>query len=329
MSLRINLDKKAKMPAYRQIIQQVTALVRDGEIKPGDKLPTERDLAFKLKVARGTVKKAYESLVHDNVIEVSRGRGSFVSTRQDIHVGDRKERAVAAIERLILDLEKLKFSSREIRTLLDLKLMEREERMDSLHIAAVDCNPEALAIFERQLTHLYQVKLTRVLLDDLKQDPSPQGRMAQFELVLTTSTHYSEVMGILPKLRDRLLQVAVSPSQDTIIEMAGLSPAQRMGVICESQVFRRIVKNKLKDLELLSANLPCLLISEESRLPEFLEDLDVVFVPPDYQIQRRRETVYAVQNFMQRGGRVIAFDYQIERGSLLHVEERIRKLLNR
>jgi len=327
MNLKINLDKQAQIPAYRQIIQQITALIRDGEIKPGDKLPTERELAAKLKVARGTVKKAYESLVRDNVIEVARGRGSFVSTRQDVHRGDRKERAVALIERLISDLEKLKFSSQEIRTLVDLKLMEREEQRQNLHVAAVDCNPEALAIFERQLAHLYQVKLTRVLLDDLKQDPQRERRMAQFQLILTTSTHYSEVMGLLPALRDRVVQVAVSPSQDTIIEMAGLSPTQRMGVICESQIFRRIVKNRLKDLE-LSSSLPCLLISEEARLPEFLEELDVVFVPPGYQIQRRRETVHAVQKFTERGGRVIVFDYQIERGSLLHVEERIRQLQN-
>jgi hypothetical protein len=35
----------------------------------------------------------------------------------------------------------------------------------------------------------------------------------------------------------------------------------------------------------------------------------------------------AVQEFTQRGGKVITFDYQIERGSLLYVEERISQLL--
>ena len=46
-------------------------------------------------------------------------------------------------------------------------------------------------------------------------------------------------------------------------------------------------------------------------------------------MHHHRETVYAVQEFTQRGGRIIAFDYQIDRGSLLHVEERIRQLLDR
>ncbi|MCX7885992.1 MAG: GntR family transcriptional regulator [Verrucomicrobiae bacterium] len=329
MDVTLHINPKSDTPVYRQIVQQITALVQSERLKPGDKLPTERELAAKLKIARGTVKKAYEVLAREQVVEVSQGRGTFISARQDVHAGDRMQRAAAAVERLIADLERLKFSAREIRALVDLKLIEKEERQQSLCIAAVDCNPEALAIFERQFAHLYQVKLARVLLDELKQDTARERRMAQFELILTTSTHYSELLGLLPQLRDRLIQVAVSPSQNTIIEMASLSPSHRMGVICESQAFYRIVKNRLKDMKLFAGTLPCLLISEEIRLPEFLKDLDVVFVPPGYQIQRRRDTVHAVQEFCQRGGRVIAFDYQIERGSLLHVEERIRQLLHR
>ena len=329
MKPMIALDQKSKTPAYRQIIHQITSLIRAGQLNPGDKLPTERDLAARLKIARGTIKKAYETLARDQVIEVTQGRGSFVSSRQDILPSGRKERAVALIARMLQELEDLKFSSREIRTLVDLKIIEREERMDNFHVAAVDCNPESLAIFERQLGHFAQVKLTRFLLDDLKSDPAPESRLKHFEVVLTTSTHYSEIIGMLPTLKDRLIQVAVSPSQETIIEMAGLNSSHRMGIICESANFLRIVKNKLKSLEMLPSTLLHLYTRDELDIPAFLEDLDVVFVPPGYILQGRRENISAVQNFAGRGGKVIPFDYQIERGSLLHVEERMRQLLNR
>ena len=221
----------------------------------------------------------------------------------------------------------MKFSYQEIRTIVELKIMEREERLENFHVAAVDDVPEALAIFERQLGFLSQVTVTPILLDELAADRRPEDRLKGFDLILTTTNHYSELLGMVPGLKAKVLQVAVSPSQETIITMAGLNPAQRMGVICQSEVFRRIVTGKLRDLELAAGPAPHLAIDDEAKIPEFLAKLDVVFVPPGYLIQKRRENVAAVQEFTERGGKVIPFDYQIERGSLLHVDEHISQLI--
>ncbi len=327
MAIRIHLDRKSQVPAYRQIIQQVTTRIRTGELKPGDKLPTERDLAAELKIARGTIKKAYEVLAQDKIIEAVQGRGSFVSSRQDILPAGRKERAVALIDNLLNELKNMKFSYREIQTIIDLKVMEREERLENFNVAAVDDVPEALAIFERQLGFLSQIKITPVLLDELAADRKPEARLKDFDLILTTSNHYSELLGMLPNLHAKIMQVAVSPSQETIIEMAGLGRAQRIGVVCQSEHFLKIVTTRLQELELASGPVDHLFIRDEARLPRFLEDLAVVFVPPGHLLQRRRENVAAVQAFTERGGKVIPFDYQIERGSLLHVDERIGQLL--
>src|SRR5512135_2949149 len=297
MTVKIDIDKRSQAPAYRQIIQQVTSLIKDGVLKPGDKLPTERDLAAQLKIARGTIKKAYESLSRDKIIEAVQGRGSFISSRQDVLPAGRKERAVKLIERLLEELKTMKFSYQEIRTIIDLKILEREERLENFHVAAVDDVPEALAIFERQLGFLSQVTVTKVLLDELAADRNPESRLRDFDLILTTTNHYSELLGMLPTLKGKVLQVAVSPSQETIIEMAGLSPSQRKGVICESEYFLEIVTDKLKDLELASGPVAHLSIKEEERVPQFLEKLDVVFVPPGYVIQKKRENVAAVQEF--------------------------------
>jgi len=329
MSTKISIDKQSQAPAYRQIIQQVTSLIRSGELKPGDKLPAERDLAAELKIARGTIKRAYEALSCDKIIEAVQGRGSFVSSRQDVFPAGRKERAVALIDRLLDELKNMKFSYREVQTIVDLKIMEREERLENFHVAAVDDVPEALAIFERQLGFLSRIKVTPMLLDELAADPKPEERLKDFDLILTTTNHYSELLGRLPNLQSRILQVAVSPSQETIIEMAGLGRGQRLGVVCQSEYFLRIVTERLKDLDLASGPVAHLFIRDEEKLPRFLESLDVVFVPPGHLLQRRRENVSAVQAFTERGGKVIPFDYQIERGSLLHVDERIGQLLNR
>lgn len=328
MALKISIDKNSSTPAYRQIIQQVTSMVYNGKLKPGDRLPTERELAVELGIARGTIKKAYDALSRDKIIETTQGRGSFVSSRQDVLPAGRKERAFKLVETMIDELKEMKFSYQEIRTIVDLKIIEKENRLANFNVAVVDCNPESLAIFERQLCFLSQVNVTRFLLDDIERVPEPEKKMSQFDLILTTSTHYSELIGRLPRLREKIVKVAVSPSQETVIAMAGLNPSQRIGVICESSQFLEKVVSRLKNLELVKETVPNLFLCDEHNLPSFLSSVDVIFVPPSYLPHRKREHVAFVQEFIERGGKIIAFDYQIERGSLLHVEERISRMLN-
>ncbi len=328
MDIEINLSKDSPVPVYRQIVQQITSLIKQGQLKPGDKLPTERELASRFSIARGTVKKAYELMTKEGLIETTHGRGTFISSRQDIIPAGRKERAIKLIDDLLDELKAMNFSYQEIKTFIDLAIIKREEKLENLNVAVVDCNPESLSIFERQLTFLQHVRVVKFLLDEIVADPEPENRLRPFDLILTTNTHYSELMGKVPNLREKLIQVAVSPSQEVIIEMASLSPLQRLGVVCESPNFLARVVARIKEMGLAAGSIPHLFLKEESQLPKFLTKIDVVFVPPGYHLHRKKENLAAVQEFTQRGGKVIVFDYQIERGSLLYVEERIRQILN-
>jgi GntR family transcriptional regulator len=67
------------LPIYRQIMRQVKHAVASGRLAPGDKLPSQRDLASELVVNHLTVKKAYEVLEAEGIIATERGRGTFVA----------------------------------------------------------------------------------------------------------------------------------------------------------------------------------------------------------------------------------------------------------
>ncbi len=73
----IQLDFESATPVYKQIVEQVLLAVKRGELRPGERLPTERELAASLQVARGTVKKAYKELADHNLIESIQGSGSY------------------------------------------------------------------------------------------------------------------------------------------------------------------------------------------------------------------------------------------------------------
>lgn len=129
-----------------------------------------------------------------------------------------------------------------------------------------------------------------------------------------------------PGIKEKLIQVALSPSQDTIIALATIKPGRKLGVICESRQFRDIILNKLRDL-MIDDGVEVLRYAELDRLPLFLADKEVIIVPPSWKQPEGKVAQAALQDFTSRGGKLIIFDYQVERGSVIYVEERVRDLL--
>jgi GntR family transcriptional regulator len=77
--LRIDLD--SPVPAYRQIAAGMRALLVSGSFRPGDLLPTIRQLAVDLGVHRNTVAEAYRLLAEEGWLELRRRRGVTVVDR--------------------------------------------------------------------------------------------------------------------------------------------------------------------------------------------------------------------------------------------------------
>lgn len=68
------------------VIQRLVAVIRDGHLRVGDRLPSERELAAQLQVSRQTVRKAVHALVEAGVVEVRSGQGarSGAHVRSDV-----------------------------------------------------------------------------------------------------------------------------------------------------------------------------------------------------------------------------------------------------
>src|SRR6202161_4332399 len=64
---------------YEQIVQQVEDSILKGQLKPGDQLPAERDLAQRFGVSRTAVREAVKTLREKGLVEAYSGRGTFVT----------------------------------------------------------------------------------------------------------------------------------------------------------------------------------------------------------------------------------------------------------
>jgi DNA-binding transcriptional regulator YhcF (GntR family) len=321
MSFTLRIDKKAKSPVFRQIVLAIEQAVSNHDLKPGERLPTERDLASSLGVARGTVTRAYGELTNRGIITQVQGRGTVVAEQAGAAAG-RKEKAQAMIGALVDALAGMRLPFPEMRAMVDLAVTEREEALSSLRVAAVDCNPETLGMFERQIGILSHVRVSTYLLEDLLHDRNPGTRLGGFHLILTTTTHQGDLGGLVPELRDRTVAVGVSPSPETILRLSAIGGGARVGVLCRSRQFFSIVRLRLEELRVAAALEALYEPRPPGALEEFARDKQALILSPGHGATR--EEARALCAFTERGGALMAFDYQIERGSLAHVEERIR-----
>ncbi len=76
---RIRADPALPTPIWSQIEESVRHLVASGALRPGDALPSVRDLARDQRINPNTVAKAYQRLVEAGLLETRRGEGTFVA----------------------------------------------------------------------------------------------------------------------------------------------------------------------------------------------------------------------------------------------------------
>ena len=79
-SFTFTVHPSSGVPIYRQLMDQVTALVAGGKLQPGDVVPSVRQMAADLGVNMMTVSKAYAKLEAAGILEHSRGKGMLVAT---------------------------------------------------------------------------------------------------------------------------------------------------------------------------------------------------------------------------------------------------------
>ncbi len=122
------LDLRSGVPIYVQIVEQVQQLVTSGKLKPGDQLPTVRQLASELRVNFNTVARAYRMLDEAGIISTQQGRGTYILDAAVAGLGDWLERETLEVQvnRFLVDLLQQGFSLPQIREMLEKKLKEVE-----------------------------------------------------------------------------------------------------------------------------------------------------------------------------------------------------------
>jgi GntR family transcriptional regulator len=80
--MRFYIDPASGVPFYRQITDQIKYAIARGKLRPGDQLPTVRQLAVDLAINPNTVGKAYSQLEILGILQTQQGSGTFISPQK-------------------------------------------------------------------------------------------------------------------------------------------------------------------------------------------------------------------------------------------------------
>lgn len=123
--MKIIINTSLMVPIYEQIVDQIKKLIRNGELKENDALPSVRALSKELRISALTVKKAYDHLENEGFTVTVHGKGTYVAaTNPELLLEEQKKELEADLEKAIQKGRRCGVCDEEIKSLFMLILEE-------------------------------------------------------------------------------------------------------------------------------------------------------------------------------------------------------------
>ena len=121
--MKFQCDTTSRTPIYRQLIDQVRRAVARGGLRPGQRLPSVRQLSRELVVNPNTVARAYTELEREGTLVTQQGRGAFVAEpRTDLTKKARRKQLGEQLDLLFVEAVHLGFTSDELLTMVQSRI---------------------------------------------------------------------------------------------------------------------------------------------------------------------------------------------------------------
>jgi len=157
---------------YERVMEQIMNLLKNKELKPGDQLPPERELAEKFSISRGSLREAFRVLESRGLIESKPGGGRFIR--------ELKKDTIINAENIILGLEKSSILELlEAREMFEVKIAE---------VAAQRAIPEDIELIKKSLSNAKKEE---------KLDDKEMKRDTEFHIAVARASHNFVFINIL------------------------------------------------------------------------------------------------------------------------------------
>lgn len=317
--MNFKIDRKSGIPIYIQVKGQIMNEIKNGNLKIGTKMPTERELSQKLNTSRNTISAAYNLLEQEGVLVSYQGRGTFVAEETKTwKQQSTKDKLLKIIDLGIEEALEQGMDPKEFLLLVDERIREKEEIIKRVNAIFVECNIEQARVFAKELSQYANVNVTPMVVAELKnRNEETQKTLEEAQLLIATFNHVNEVKELTVDINKDVLGVAINPCLETIVKIARYPSRTKFGLVCISKEFQFKVENAIKSSGIDIDEIYATTSRHQVDIENIIRVSDVIIVSPG-----RREDVKKLLSGKNKK-EVISFDYSLDQGSVKAVISKI------
>lgn len=267
----IKLDRSASTPIGEQLAEQLRFHLATGRFRPGERLPSTRAFGEQLGVSFHTVRKAYQQLEAEGLLEARKGSGYTVVERSAAPASDRMERGAGVVQEAIQKLIGLGLDEGEVEYLFQEQLAYLDDGARPKVLFAAPYRELAEAAAE-QVSAALQERVEAVRLDAVAQHPDAS-------LVVVPHAHYQTVSQSVS--HPDVLGVLVHLPTDALALVARMLPHETLGIVTR---YPDAVSPTIEDLRhAASFSGQALALQSDAsreRLADFIADVDLLLFTP-------------------------------------------------
>ena len=113
------MDFSASIPIYLQVVEEIKRLLISGELTPGEKLWSARDMALRYQINPNTAARVYKELEAQQLCYTKRGLGTYLTEEPGIAERLRREKAERLICDFIKELKALGYTKEELHQIFE------------------------------------------------------------------------------------------------------------------------------------------------------------------------------------------------------------------
>ena len=314
------IQKGSGVPIYKQVKSFITDRIRSGELAPGFKMPTERELSDSLKISRNTVSTAYKDLEKDGLLVSYQGKGTFVSENIDLKfVTDTNERVMRFIDLGFEEAMDNKMEPYDFLKLVESRVKEKLDLMRTSNAVYIECNVEQAEAFAKQLEERTGMKCVSLTVQDLI-DMNDDTKLTIYnsKVLVSTFNHVSEVMEYTNHFNKEVLGVAINPDLATVVKIARYPKGTKFAFITISKEFMTKTKLSIENSGLDDVDIIYTNESDENQLVEIIKQVDVIIVSPG----RYKD----IRKYVKDPSKIVRFEYNLDDGSVKALKSKLLEL---
>lgn len=188
----ITIDRRSSISIQDQLQEQLRFQIASGRFKVNDTLPSTRKLADQIDVSFHTIRKVYQELEREGILEARQGRGYIVRERLPLNKSERMERGAAIVHQTLQRLISLGLSEPEIDYVFQEQTTLLESSGPAHKLLAALPFQEMADLCAEQIQLNLQQPVIGATIDDLL-------RHQDADFAFTPHIHLKEVMAMLPR----------------------------------------------------------------------------------------------------------------------------------